>query len=119
MRLERFRRTNERRNERTNERTNEIKEMYQIEERREEGEQSEYEENWEDEDEEPITRVEEKQINTVKSFRSDYCIICLTNLPYVLFCNCGHLCLCDECDKIKTLIVCPVCKTENTIKRIV
>ena len=108
MRLERFRRTNER--------TNEINEMYQVEERREEGEQSEYEEDWED-DEEPITRFGVKQINKDKSFKSDYCIICLTNLPNVLFCNCGHMC--DECDKIKTLIVCPVCKTENTIKRTV
>ena len=76
------------------ERTNE------TEERREEGEQSDDEEEWVDEDEEPITCVEvNKQINTSKSFKSDYCVICLTNLPNVLFCNCGHICLCDECDK--------------------
>ena len=37
--------------------------------------------------------------------------------PTVLFCNCGHLSLCVECDKVKSLVVCPVCKTENTIKR--
>ena len=111
MRLERFRRKNER--------TNEINEMHEIEERREEREQSEYEEDWEDKDEEPITHVEVKQINTGKSFKSGECVICLTNSPNVLFCNCGHLCLCVECDKIKTLIVCPVCKTENTIKRTV
>ena len=58
-----------------------------------------------------------KQINTVKTFKSDECVICLTNSPNVLFCNCGHLCLCEECEELKSLVVCPVCKTENTIKR--
>ena len=32
-----------------------------------------------------------RQINTFKSFKSDECIICLTNLPNILFCNCGHI----------------------------
>ena len=58
-----------------------------------------------------------KQINTDKFFKLDECVICLTNLPNILFCNCGHLCLCVECDKTKSLNVCPVCKFENTIKR--
>ena len=57
-----------------------------------------------------------KQINTTKSFKSDGCLICLTNPPNVLFCNCGHIPICEECDKTKSLKVCPVCKTENTIK---
>ena len=43
----------------------------------------------------------------------------LTNLPNVLFCNCGHLCLCEECDKMKSLNACPICKTKIMIKRIV
>ena len=60
---------------------------------------------------------EEKLINTTQSFKSDECVICLTNPPNVLFCNCGHLCLCVECNKVKDLYTCPVCKTENTIKR--
>ena len=69
---------------------------------------------------EPIHRDDEpRPLKTLKSFRTDTCVICLTGPPNVLFCNCGHLCLCDECDKIKTLIVCPVCKTKNTIKRTV
>ena len=54
---------------------------------------------------------------TDKTFKSDECVICLTNSPNVLFCNCGHLCLCEECEEVKSLVVCPVCKTENTIKR--
>ena len=64
---------------------------------------------------------EEQIINTDKSFKSDECVICLTNPPNLFFfsCNCGHLCLCVECDKTKGLDVCPVCKTENYIKQMV
>ena len=59
------------------------------------------------------------KINADKSFKSDECVICLINLPNVLFCNCGHIatCICVECDKTKSLKNCPICKTENTIKR--
>ena len=57
------------------------------------------------------------KINTDKAFKSDECVICITNPPNVLFCNCGHLCLCKECDKVKSLEICPICKTKNTIKR--
>ena len=67
-----------------------------------------------------IPPIEEKQIlNTGKKFKSDEFVICLTNQPNVLFCNCGHLCLCSECDKTKSLTKCPICKTENEIKRMV
>ena len=62
---------------------------------------------------------EEKIINTSKSFKSDECVICLTEPPNVFFCNCGHLCLCTECNKIEFLEQCPICKTENTILRII
>ena len=60
----------------------------------------------------------DKQINTDKTFKFDECVICLTNPPNVLFCNCGHKCICINCNKKKSLVKCPVCKTENTIKRI-
>ena len=60
-----------------------------------------------------------ERINLEKSFKSSECVICLTNPPNVLFCNCGHLCLCVECDEGKSLDVCPVCKNENYIKRMV
>ena len=62
---------------------------------------------------------DEKIINSSQTFKSDECIICLNNPPHVLFCNCGHLCICKECDKIKTLSSCPVCKTKNTILRLI
>ena len=51
---------------------------------------------------------EEPVINIDKSFKSDECVICLTNLPKVLFCNCGHLCIWVDCDRVKSLNTCPV-----------
>ena len=62
---------------------------------------------------------EENIINSSQTFKTDECVICLTNPPHVLYCNCGHLSICKECDKIKTLSSCPVCKTENTILRLI
>ena len=43
------------------------------------------------------------------------------NKPNVLFCNCGHIPICADCEEILQPldIFCPVCKTENTIKRII
>ena len=63
------------------------------------------------------TNNETPIINSSQSFKSNECVICLTNPPNVLFCNCGHLCLCLECDKLKISNNCPICKIENTIIR--
>ena len=70
----------------------------------------------EKEDEEEIEE-EEETINELKTFKFDNCVICLENKPSVLFCNCGHLCVCKEC--IKRFTKCPICKKENTILRII
>ena len=64
-----------------------------------------------------FTNEETKIINPSKIFKSEECIICLTNQPIILFCNCGHLCLCTESYKLKSLSACPICKTENEIIR--
>ena len=66
--------------------------------------------------EEP-TPEEHKIINLFKIFKSDECIICMDNKPNILFCNCGHLCICEECYKIKTPSTCPICKMDNEIIR--
>ena len=71
------------------------------------------------EEEEDEEEEKDKQINTNKIFKSDECVICLNNPLNILFCNCGHIPICAECDDMKTLNNCPVCKTENTIKRII
>ena len=60
-----------------------------------------------------------KTINEIKTYKTDECVICLENKNNVLFCNCGHICVCEKCNEIKRLTKCPVCKTENTILRII
>ena len=67
-----------------------------------------------------INRVDNKKVIKIdKIFKTEECVICLLTKPNVLFCGCGHLCICNECNKIKKLNVCPVCRTENTILRII
>ena len=66
---------------------------------------------------EPEPKPEPQIINSSLSFKSNECVICLTNSPNVLFCNCGHLCLCSECERKKLSNKCPICKTENEIIR--
>ena len=66
--------------------------------------------------EEP-TPEEPRVINLFKIFKCDECIICMDDKPNILFCNCGHLCECVKCYKIKTPSICPICKMENEIIR--
>ena len=68
------------------------------------------------------TNLNKKPINSIQTFKSDEsdeCVICLTNQPIILFCNCGHIPICTECYKLKSLSACPVCKTKNTILRVI
>ena len=58
-------------------------------------------------------------INGIKTFKNDLCTICLEGIPNVLFCLCGHICICEKCKEIKKLNSCPICKTENNILRII
>ena len=61
---------------------------------------------------------EENIIKSSQCFKSEECVICLTNPPNVIFCNCGHICFCSECEKLKNSNRCPICKTENKIIRV-
>ena len=63
------------------------------------------------------TTEEIKVINLFKIFKSVECVVCMNDKPNILFCNCGHLCECVGCYKIKTPSICPVCKTDNEIIR--
>ena len=54
-----------------------------------------------------------------QTFKEDECVICLSEPPNVLFCNCGHIATCVECSKIESLEKCPICKNENIILRII
>ena len=55
----------------------------------------------------------EEQINQIKIFKSNHCVICLNNSLNILFCNCGHICICSACHVIEELDACPVCKANN------
>ena len=63
------------------------------------------------------TNLNKKPINSIQTFKTDECVICLTNQPIILFCNCGHIPICTECYKLKSLSACPICKTQNEIIR--
>ena len=64
------------------------------------------------------TQKNKNVINLPKCFKSEFCIICLTNDTNVIFCNCGHVPICKECSTVKTFTECPICKTKNEIVRI-
>ena len=57
-------------------------------------------------------------INEGKTFKNDLCVICLEGIPNVLFCSCGHICICEECSKTNKFKKCPICKNETNILRI-
>ena len=57
-------------------------------------------------------------VNKYKIFKSKECVICLEKEPKVLFCDCGHICICEKC-VFNRFDNCPVCKKENTILRII
>ena len=63
--------------------------------------------------------INTKSTNGEKTFRQEKCVICLEEIPNVLFCLCGHICICEKCKELGELNFCPVCKKENTILRII
>ena len=60
-----------------------------------------------------------EHINTSKTFRTEECLICTDNLPNVIFCDCGHLCVCEDCIKSYQSYKCPMCKHINKNIRII
>ena len=74
--------------------------------------------NHSDSDDSDDEEKEELSINDFKTFKLEQCIVCLEEEPKVLFCNCGHLCICKKC-LVRRFDNCPVCKKENTILRII
>ena len=63
----------------------------------------------------------EENTDENKTFQSEECAVCISNPPNVLFCNCGHLCICSDCfQNIRQLekTPCVVCKKENKTIRV-
>ena len=96
-------------------RTEEERLEYEREIREEEEAEEAYYSDSDDNDDE---EKEELSINDFKTFKLEECVICLEKEPNVLFCNCGHLCICEKC-LVHRYDNCPVCKKENTILRII
>ena len=80
---------------------------------------TEYLHGEEEEAPEEEEQEEEQVINADKIFKSDECVICFNKPPNILFCNWGHTPICGECKEMKPLNICPVCKTSNSIKRVI
>ena len=80
--------------------------------------QEEVEASQSDSDDSSDEEKEELSINDFKTFKSDQCVICLEKEPKVLFCNCGHICICEKC-LVRRFDNCPVCKEKSTILRII
>ena len=56
-------------------------------------------------------------LNETKTFKTEECQICFENPSSVLFCVCGHICICECCFKIYNSSACPICKTYNEYVR--
>ena len=55
----------------------------------------------------------------LNTYKEDNCIICMENKPNILFCNCGHLIICEDCYHKYQEDKCPKCRrVNNNIKRI-
>jgi hypothetical protein len=50
-------------------------------------------------------------LKTMKTFKSEECVICLDSKPNVILMRCGHICTCKgECTNSLTTNVCPICR---------
>ena len=67
---------------------------------------------------EKIIGPRNKNVNGENTFKEETCIICVEKEPKVLFCGCGHLCVCKECKKFFQKYVCPICKHKSKNIRI-
>ena len=47
-----------------------------------------------------------------KKFKHDQCVICLDRKPNILFVECKHTCVCEECEEAHPSTQCPCCRTE-------
>ena len=57
------------------------------------------------------------KIYSKKTFKEDKCIICRENDSNILFCDCDHMVICEECFNKLRNGKCPKCRTVNEIVR--
>ena len=62
--------------------------------------------------------VDQLIMNKGKTFKEDTYMICMDKEPNILFCNCGHMCICEEClEKLEDKNICIGCREINMIVR--
>ena len=72
-------------------------------------------------------KTKEDLKNNIKCTKEETCCVCLSSPSKVLFPDCGHLCLCEECNNSLTTnhnfevgnLKCPMCRTEVSQQRII
>ena len=70
-----------------------------------------------------VSRIEifdKKDNNLVPVFdtyKEDNCMICMEDKPNIIFCNCGHIVVCEKCLLRLVNKKCPKCRCYNTIIR--
>ena len=62
---------------------------------------------------------EDEYINSESTYVMSNCLICSITPPNVLFCNCGHLVVCENCYRNYNKKQCVSCRMLNTIVRII
>ena len=55
--------------------------------------------------------------NRIDSYKEENCVLCLDKKSNVMFCNCGHICICEKCNEGYRTAICLLCKTYNDIRR--
>ena len=66
-----------------------------------------------------LDEIRREKLNIIRSFKDDKCIICLSSNSTILFCDCGHTCICEDCFILLDENKCPKCRTNNkTIRKI-
>ena len=62
---------------------------------------------------------EDEYVNSETTYPTNKCVICSITTPNVLFCNCGHLTICENCYRNYNKKQCVSCRMLNTIVRII
>ena len=55
--------------------------------------------------------------NGIETFKTTECVICNEAQPYILFCGCGHISICEKCNEQYKKHTCLVCRMHNSILR--
>ena len=66
-----------------------------------------------------LEAYQDKAKTTNKCTREETCCICLTNPSNIIFTDCGHICICELCNKNIKELKCPLCRTSATQPRLI